>query len=388
MLALSGFATRTNVDSRAPKAVLRLSTSSAVGDSARQPNAYLFRGGPVSPDYEWMVTFERYAADVEAISTNGKLIVLPNQFEYLANGDIIRFVPGRNAAVRVLFRTAANANYFLTTERCNHYCLMCSQPPKDVDDGWLADEICEVVPLLPPGTPFFGITGGEPTLIGEPFFRILSIARDHLPDTPIHILSNGRSFCDMAFARRYAELGHRTLSVGIPLYAADPEVHDYVVQSKGAFDETVAGVMNLKSLGQQVEIRVVVHKQTYKGLTDLAEFIFRNLTFVDHITFMGLEITGFTRANMESLWIDPHDYRSELRNAVRYLAAAKMNVSVYNHQLCVLDESIHRFAKRSISDWKNEYVTECNGCRRKEQCGGFFASSKFARSAHISPFLS
>ncbi len=88
---------------------------------------------------------------------------------------------------------------------------------------------------------------------------------------------------------------------------------------------------------------------------------------------------------MESLWIDPHDYQSELRNAVRYLAAARMNVSVYNHQLCVLDELIHPFAKRSISDWKNEYVAECDGCRKKNECGGFFASSKIARSAHISP---
>ncbi|BCH20140.1 His-Xaa-Ser system radical SAM maturase HxsC [Mesorhizobium sp. L-2-11] len=387
MLALSGFATWTNVDGGSPKALLRLSTDSVVDASDRQHDAYLFRGGPVSPDYEWVVTFERFRADVEAARTSGKFIVLPNHFEYLAGGDVIRFVPGRKA-VRVLFRASANANYFLTTERCNHYCLMCSQPPKDVDDGWLADEICEAIPLLPTATPFLGITGGEPTIIGEPFFRILSKARDHLPNTPVHILSNGRSFSDTAFARRYAQIGHGALSVGIPLYAADPEIHDYVVQSKGAFDETIAGIMNLKSLGQEVEIRVVVHKQTYKGLTELSEFIFRNLTFVDHVTFMGLEITGFTRANMDSLWIDPYDYRSELRNAVRYLAAARMNVSVYNHQLCVLDGSIHALAKQSISDWKNEYVAECEGCTKKDECGGFFASSKIARSAHISPFLS
>ena len=65
-----------------------------------------------------------------------------------------------------------------------------------------------------------------------------------------------------------------------------------------------------------------------------------------------------------------------------------MNVSVYNHQLCVLDGSIHAFAKQSISDWKNEYVAECEVCTKKDECGGFFASSKIARSAHISPFLS
>lgn len=33
---------------------------------------------------------------------------------------------------------------------------------------------------------------------------------------------------------------------------------------------------------------------------------------------MGLEITGFTRANMDKLWMDPYDYRSELGEAVQY----------------------------------------------------------------------
>ena len=84
MLALSGFATWTNVDGGSPKALLRLSTDSVVDASDRQHDAYLFRGGPVSPNYEWVVTFERFRADVEAARTSGKFIVLPNHFEYLA----------------------------------------------------------------------------------------------------------------------------------------------------------------------------------------------------------------------------------------------------------------------------------------------------------------
>ncbi|TPN15919.1 hypothetical protein FKO01_38860 [Mesorhizobium sp. B2-3-3] len=63
--------------------------------------------------------------------------------------------------------------------------------------------------------------------------------------------------------------------VGIPIYSADPEVHDYVVQSKGAFNKTIRGIVNLKAVGAEVEIRVVVHKQTYEGLADLSDFIFQ-----------------------------------------------------------------------------------------------------------------
>ena len=176
--------------------------------------------------------------------------------------------------------------------------------------------------------------------------------------------------------------------VGIPIYSDVSTIHDYVVQSDGAFDETIRGILNLKRFGQKVEIRVVVHRQTYARLPQLAEFLVRNLTFVDHVALMGLEITGFTRANLECLWIDPADYQTELYRAVSFLADGRMNVSIYNHQLCVLDKRLWPYARKSISDWKNEYMPECEGCGIREQCGGFFASAKIRHSDHIRPISS
>ena len=55
---------------------------------------------------------------------------------------------------------------------------------------------------------------------------------------------------------------------------------------------------------QKVEIKVL-HKQTIPGLIDLNKYISNNLRFEDHVALMGLEITGYTRANLEDLWIDP-----------------------------------------------------------------------------------
>jgi hypothetical protein len=103
---------------------------------------------------------------------------------------------------------------------------------------------------------------------------------------------------------------------------------------------------------------------------------------------MGLEITGFTRANLETLWIDPSEYQTELYRAVSLLSDSRMHVSIYNHQLCVLDRRLWQFARKSISDWKNEYMPECENCREKENCGGFFASAKIRYSAHIRAFSS
>ena len=177
------------------------------------------------------------------------------------------------------------------------------------------------------------------------------------------------------------------MMVGIPIYSDISTIHDYVVQSDGAFDDTIRGILNLKQLDQNVEIRIVIHKQTYQRLPQLAEFLVRNLTFVDHIALMGLEITGLTLANLGDLWIDPHDYQNELFEAVNLLADYQMNVSIYNHQLCLLNNELWPFARKSISDWKNEYMPECAGCEEMENCGGFFSSAKLRYSDHIKPFV-
>jgi His-Xaa-Ser system radical SAM maturase HxsC len=188
------------------------------------------------------------------------------------------------------------------------------------------------------------------------------------------VLSNGRRFSDLDFALEYASIGHHDIMVGIPLYSDLSTHHDFVVQADGAFDETIRGILNLKRAKARVELRVVVHKQTYSRLFQLAEFITRNLLFVDHVALMGLELTGFTKANLEQLWIDPYNYQHELEAAVAHLARHRMNVSIYNHQLCVLRPSLWEFAKQSISDWKNEYMPECHSCSVRARCGGFFTS--------------
>ncbi len=92
--------------------------------------------------------------------------------------------------------------------------------------------------------------------------------------------------------------------------------HDYVVQARGAFDEDYSGHPQSQALWSEVEIRIVLHKQTIDRLVRTCDFICRNLLFVDHVALMGLEITGFTRANLDSLWIDPYDYRHVLSEAV------------------------------------------------------------------------
>jgi His-Xaa-Ser system radical SAM maturase HxsC len=297
------------------------------------------------------------------VTARQDVFVLGETMKHIAHGDVVRIDP-RRRDVTVLYRRASPSNSLLVTERCDNFCVMCSQPPKTRDDSWLASELEEVIPLLSPETRELGITGGEPS-------------------TSLHILSNGRRFADAEFAKELASIRHSDMMIGIPLYSDLPEDHDYVVQARGAFSETVRGILNLKRLRQRVELRFVVHRDTYLRMPDFARFVVRNLLFVDHVALMGLEITGFAKTNLDTLWIDPLDYQDQLSEAVTILARAGMNVSLYNHALCTLNEPLHRFARKSISDWKNTYFDECAGCAVRDACGGFFASSSLRRSRGI-----
>jgi His-Xaa-Ser system radical SAM maturase HxsC len=311
--------------------------------------------------------------------------VLGPEQRYLADGDVVRIDPERKA-MTALYRRASPSNTFLVTERCDNYCVMCSQPPRKRDDSWLLDELEEVIPLVSPETREIGISGGEPSLLGERLIRLVELMKRFLPRTAIHILSNGRNFANRELARALGQVDHPDIMVGIPLYSDLPEEHDYVVQAQGAFDETIRGILNLKRARVRVELRFVIHAETYARLPEFATFITRNLLFVDHVALMGLELMGFAKTNLASLWIDPIDYGNELTEAVRVLSRAGLHTSIYNHPLCVLPTALHSFARKSISDWKNVYFKECGDCVRKEACGGFFASSALKHSRGITPY--
>jgi His-Xaa-Ser system radical SAM maturase HxsC len=312
------------------------------------------------------------------------------EIDHLRQNYIVVMEP-RDGFIRTLYRPDSRHNVIVATERCNSNCLMCSQPPQDRDDAEaMTERNLKVIKLIQEPPEQLIVSGGEPTLLGEKFFSILKALKERLPQTRVLVLSNGRAFAWSGFTARIAAIEHPNLIFGIPLYSDDSRVHDYVVQAKGAFDQTVVGFHQLARYGIRTEVRVVLHAITIPRLPQLAEYIYRNLTFAEHIAFMGLENIGYAPRNMDSLWIDPHDYQDQLESAVEVLTTRMMNVSIYNHQLCVLRKSLWKFARQSISDWKNIYLEQCENCAVKSECGGFFQwatklHSKYIHALEVQP---
>ncbi len=386
MLKLGGKVIKIEAEKNQPNLLLSISTNKKLPSILKESKAFLVSDS-IPEGFLHYLILESQKHLIKGVPNGANFTILSDEYSYLGDGDVIRLSPNQGS-IKVLFRRSAPHNSFLVTEQCNHYCLMCSQPPKNVDDSWLIEELTKVIPLLPKDASEICFTGGEPTLYGDTFLDLLSLTKSYVPRAAIHILSNGRRFKDIEFAKRYAAIKHEDMMVGIPIYSDDPSLHDYIVQADGAFEETIQGVLNLKKLNQKVEIRVVLHKQSIPRLKQLCEFIGRNLLFVDHVALMGLEMTGFTRANLDKLWIDPLDYKDLLSEAVNILTRYGMKVSVYNHQLCLINPDIHPNYRKSISDWKNEYATECESCKKQFECGGFFSSGiQNGYSKHLKPFV-
>lgn len=293
-----------------------------------------------------------------------------------------------NGVVRTLYRINSYHNTILSTERCNSNCLMCSQPPKDKNDIPVLYEIYrQAIPLIPKDCIEITVSGGEPTLMGELFFNLLELITFELPDTEIHILTNGRTFAWNHMAERLAKVNNPRMMLGIPLYSDYEHSHDYIVQAKGAFNQTILGLHNLARYGIRIEIRIVLHLQSIPRLVKLAEYIYKNLPFAEHITFMGLEFIGYTPFNIDKLWIDPADYNVELTDAVEFLSFKNMHVSIYNTQLCTVPERLWEYCRKSISDWKNDYLPACTSCDKLDDCGGLFTWNLKKHSREIHPLL-
>jgi His-Xaa-Ser system radical SAM maturase HxsC len=361
-----------------------------VGKITNDPNSegshsILIVTDEVIPDYS-----DRFLAilscreHIELINDQISYVFHISSLDHLDEGDIVSV--GMDGNIQTLYRVNSFYNTILPTERCNSNCLMCSQPPKDKNDiPRLYDIYSKVIPLIPKDCLELTISGGEPTLMGELFFKLLEQVTFELPGTEVHVLTNGRSFAWEHMVERLSEVNNPRLMLGIPVYSDYYQMHDYIVQAKDAFNQTILGLHNLARYNQRIEIRVVLHQQSIPRLTRLATYIYKNLPFAEHVTFMGLEYTGYTPHNIDKLWIDPYDYNAELEEAVEFLAGQGINVSIYNSQLCVLSQNLWKYAKKSISDWKNDYLPECKMCEKLNDCGGLFTWNLKKHSKYIAP---
>ncbi|AFM27727.1 His-Xaa-Ser system radical SAM maturase HxsC [Desulfomonile tiedjei] len=291
--------------------------------------------------------------------------------EQLDDGDVILIEP--NGKVVVLYQINSDHNSICITKKCNAACVMCPQPPVNVDND--LDSILKLIQLMDSRhTKCLAITGGEPTLKETHLVHVIKACRKSLPSTQLVLLTNGKKLSDLELAKRIVSAANGLIRFEIPLYSDNDISHDAIMGVKGCFYQTIEGIHNLALLKQPLGLRIVLHKMTVERLPNYAEFTYRNLPFVRQVAFMGMETIGLAHTNLDKLWIEPVDYLEHLSRAVRHLSRRMMGVSIYNHQLCLLPPDLWQFARRSISTWKEHYLEMCDECAAKKFCCGFFST--------------
>jgi len=305
-----------------------------------------------------------------------KLLKIPivygvENVQTLNEGDIVS-VDMITGDIIVVFEKNSVHNSILASTDCNCRCIMCPQTLVSDSPENLQDNL-EIIRLIDKKTTALGLTGGEPTLLGDGLIKLLKECKKQLPNTQIQILSNGILLNNNEYVRKMVHLGMKNLVFCIPLYADIDTEHDFIMQREGAFEDAIQGLYNLATYKQLIEIRIVVMSLNYKRLPQIAEFIYHNLPFAIHVAFMGMEVEGLARKNVNKLWASPKDYAPFLKEAVLYLSQRNMDVSIYNEQLCLMPKELWSFTRQSISEWKNTYLEKCKDCKEKSECAGFFA---------------
>jgi His-Xaa-Ser system radical SAM maturase HxsC len=284
------------------------------------------------------------------------------------DGDVVLVDPVRGTVER-LIRADSFHNTLLVTERCDQLCVMCSQPPKKthVDRFGLLEEAC----LLAPEGALIGVSGGEPTLYKQTLLTMLERVLQRRPDLAFHVLSNGQHF-EADDVIRLSAPAMRRVSWGVPLYAAEPDLHDRIVGKLGAFARLEAGLAHLAMAGGRVELRTVVLADNVDALPALASFVAARLRFVEAWSIMQLEHIGFAKGRWATLFIDHRNRFEPIADALDRALLHGVRAQLFNFPRCTVPRAYRHLAIASISDWKRKYAPACQSCSEQSLCSGFF----------------
>lgn len=310
--------------------------------------------------------------DVSKESCGLPSVHLPSQ--ELEPGDVVAITPGRSK-LQVLYRESDMHHTVFLTNRCNSRCLMCSQPPTPNDDSWLIGEAKQVAEHMRRAPSVLGFTGGEPLLLGQALREVIETFAIAHAGTRFEVLTNGRGFSDSILAGTLLTGLTPQVSWMVPLYGHADFLHDHVVQSVGAFDETIDGLLTLHAFAQPIQLRIVLIEPVLRVLPELCTFITRNLPFVREVALMGCEPIGYALHNRAVCEVNLTDWDNILTQSVRYLTRAGVPPVLMNIPLCAIPEHLRSYAHRSISDWKQVYAPECDACQMHKDCCGLFASA-------------
>lgn len=280
-------------------------------------------------------------------------------------------------------------NYFFVTGKCNSNCVMCPSPDISRQKGGSTsvNTLIEIAKHIPTDAPHLTITGGEPFMIGPDIFRFFEFLRDKFECTDFLFLTNGRIFAVDSYVQRFVEKAPKNSIVAIPIHGSTAEIHDMITQTNSSFNQTIIGIKKLLKAGIHVELRIVVSRLNEKDIHNIAKMISDELSGVDYVSIMAMEMTGNARVNQDKVWISYVDAALVAEDAALVLIENGIDVKLYNFPLCTVKKEFWTLCEKSISPDKVRYAETCEICKMKNACGGVFAGTMSMEKGELSAII-
>ncbi len=185
--------------------------------------------------------------------------------------------------------------HILTGAVCNNNCIFCMEEDREgryTTNSATTDETVKWITQLNPDTEEVCFTSGEPTT-NPSLPRWVKIARDQ-GIRKVSIMTNARALSYEPYLRKLLAAGMSRFYVSIHGHTA--KLHEGLTRTPGSFDQTVAGIDNIrkhKPRGIELHTSTVITKRNLPFLGEIYRFLRDH--GVDQVVFNVMQANG--RAN-------------------------------------------------------------------------------------------
>ena len=273
---------------------------------------------------------------------------------------------------------------------CNNRCRFCIDYNKRELPDKSTDQIeKEMLRARKAGNTYLELLGGE-TTIRKDIIHLIEFARE-VGFEAINITTNGRMLSYQGFAKKLIQAGITSLAFSIN--GPNAEIHDYLSQVPGSFDQTIQGVKNVKKLGfDNICGNTTIVKQNYKYLPQIgklflklgikrAEFIFVDPTFggaLNHFKKLVPRVSEIASFVDKCLNLGR---KNQAEWFIRYIPLCYLTSHL--DQISELHESATFRTQQLAPDFQNPYYEEsrknnraktkrCQGCKLYNICEGIW----------------
>ena len=219
---------------------------------------------------------------------------------------------------------------------CNQNCIFCSVGHKLKDSKKIkkfSQVKKDIAKAKDTGTNVISFSGGEPTII--PYLVDAIRYAQSVGFENIEIQTNGRMFSYENYAKNVLDAGANRFLFSI--HGNTPELHDFLVRSKGSFQQSLQGLRNInKFKNGKVDLRTstVITKLNYKVLPEIVKL----LLMYDVKTFHTgpVIIDGHAYTNKKIIVAKMSDIAQSIHRTIDDVWRAGRDIWVYSMPYCLM----------------------------------------------------